>query len=503
VAAAIRQRSWTALGLVLTGGVIPLVLVQALSYASPLYVQRYALIWLPAWCVALAFGLARGGWPVVVAGGVLLAGQLVSLSQVYFPGQLFRDDYRGVIATITAEWRPGDVLLLDHARIYPVYAWYAAAPPAWRGRLDAPDLPRGGGPNVVQIGRIVQGVPNPAYQSNELAEVNATVATERLAQLAEDYDRIWLLRAYPTSRLPLDWLEAHAGAERAIWVPGGNLVQLYLFRTRGRVPALPQEATPRTDVFANGLRLAGWQLPDGDGLAGQPVRVRLFWLAEAGPPAPSPVVFVRLIDYQGRALAQTDAPPAGGAYALERGSYLVDDQAIRLPPALPTGAYRLEVGLHPSDSGVPIPTAAGASTVTLGRLRVRGDQPAASPALAQFGSAIALVGVERAAAGRAGADYTVRLTWQAMQTVTHPYHVFLHLYDAAGRLVAQEDGPPAQGDAPTDFWQAGDVILDPHVLRLPGPGTYRLVVGLYAADGTRLPVAGGDSYTLGMLEVRP
>jgi hypothetical protein len=86
--------------------------------------------------------------------------------------------------------------------------------------------------------------------------------------------------------------------------------------------------------------------------------------------------------------------------------------------------------------------------------------------------------------------------------------VFLHLLDAAGKLVAQTDGQPRAGDYPTSAWGAEDVVADPYRLDLPGdlrPGTYRLVTGMYLLQtGARLALPSGeDQVVLQDLVVQP
>jgi len=72
-------------------------------------------------------------------------------------------------------------------------------------------------------------------------------------------------------------------------------------------------------------------------------------------------------------------------------------------------------------------------------------------------------------------------------------------------------GPLAQADslgAPGESWQAGDTLLQLHVISLPGdaaPGTYPLTAGVYTRpDGARLPLAGGgDQLTLTTITILP
>jgi len=118
---------------------------------------------------------------------------------------------------------------------------------------------------------------------------------------------------------------------------------------------------------------------------------------------------------------------------------------------------------------------------------------------APLSSAQATLGPAQTPALRAGASVSnlkseissqgqVTLTWQSLAAV-QDLKIFVHVYDAGGKLVAQDDGPPAQGFAPTSWWRPGDVITDlrtVHVADL-APGTYRVTAGMYdAITGTRL-----------------
>ena len=73
---------------------------------------------------------------------------------------------------------------------------------------------------------------------------------------------------------------------------------------------------------------------------------------------------------------------------------------------------------------------------------------------------------------------------------------FVQLVAPDGSLVAQQDGIPGGGYAPSTGWKPGAPVADRRGLALPAdmaPGDYRLIAGLYdAATGQRLPVTGPD-----------
>jgi len=128
----------------------------------------------------------------------------------------------------------------------------------------------------------------------------------------------------------------------------------------------------------------------------------------------------------------------------------------------------------------------------------------ADPA-ATFGDALALVGAElRPEPER----LIVALDWRVMGESATPLAAFVHVYDAGGALVAQSDGPPGSGLAPQALWAAGDGLADERVIDVAAlpPGAYRVAVGVYDTDGTRLAAVSAGApladnvYTIGVLE---
>ena len=79
--------------------------------------------------------------------------------------------------------------------------------------------------------------------------------------------------------------------------------------------------------------------------------------------------------------------------------------------------------------------------------------------------------------------------------------LFTHVLDGAGGLLTQRDSL----DAPSWAWQAGDLLVQIHVLAVPAtamPGDYAAVVGFYdRATGVRLPASAGDTASLPPLRV--
>lgn len=93
---------------------------------------------------------------------------------------------------------------------------------------------------------------------------------------------------------------------------------------------------------------------------------------------------------------------------------------------------------------------------------------------------------------RPGETLHITFRWQALRPLQNRYSVFVHLVNASGQIITQDDAEPARGARPTSTWTAGEVIADAHALTLPAdaaPGEYRVLVGLYLPDANeRVPV---------------
>ncbi len=95
-----------------------------------------------------------------------------------------------------------------------------------------------------------------------------------------------------------------------------------------------------------------------------------------------------------------------------------------------------------------------------------------------------------------GGEVLLTLRWESLKAVDQNYHVFVHVLNEEGDMIAQRDGQPVQWMRPISTWQPGDAIIDRYGLFLPDdiePGRYKLSVGLYdPVGGSRLSVNTGS-----------
>ncbi len=129
--------------------------------------------------------------------------------------------------------------------------------------------------------------------------------------------------------------------------------------TRLHLAALRVPAQPAGYTYGGRLDLWGYDLPEGNLLAGQPLEVSLWWRARETL-TDRYVISVQLLDAAGRLVAQHDAEPVDGAYPTpywEVGEAVVDRHTVSLPSQLASGAYSLVAVVYTRQGNVRLPVA--------------------------------------------------------------------------------------------------------------------------------------------------
>jgi hypothetical protein len=234
----------------------------------------------------------------------------------------------------------------------------------------------------------------------------------------------------------------------------------------------------------------------------RPLHLDLYWQALLQPPADY-AEFAQLLSPGGAVIAAAETVPGRGSFPTSEwtSGRIYRDTLSLYPRAELTApvAARLVLGWRPERQppGFPMQVRAAkrSSQVEVGRLRLAPSHPAAlNPShslAANFGDQVDLLGYDRAAE-------TLTLYWRPRAAIPEDYTVFVHVLDAGGRLIAQSDNQPRQGNYPTPFWLPGEVIQDEHRLSIPANAA-QIIVGLYQLQsGRRVPVVGqaADSVSL-------
>jgi hypothetical protein len=257
------------------------------------------------------------------------------------------------------------------------------------------------------------------------------------------------------------------------------------------------------------LQLLGFNQDREAALAGDSVLLTLFW--ECAEPAGCEHFALQLVDESGVAVAEWRLPTirqgfAAGdwpAHGRLRGQHIV-----QLPATLANGRYRFLV------ENLPL----GEIAVTAPE-RQFSPPPLTQQTDATFASAggttiTTLAGITSEpslplclTATAPDATCALPLVWRGESETSTSYHVFIHIVDAEGNILAQSDGVPANWTRPTTGWLPGEYVVDTHALTLPAElpsGPLWLRVGLYDPQtGARLRIGGGEEFATIPLMVSP
>ncbi|MCL4540733.1 MAG: glycosyltransferase family 39 protein [Chloroflexi bacterium] len=246
---------------------------------------------------------------------------------------------------------------------------------------------------------------------------------------------------------------------------------------------------PHGHVVMPGLSVAADAPQPAAVKPGDSVRIMLHWLRQRT--IPSLPVIVRAVGASGQVVAETTGSVGYGALpidALPLGQPVDDPRFLSMPPLLATQTLRLQVvvGKHVVDVG---------QLVARDRPHVYTLPAVQYPRRDLFGGLLYLRGVDLSATiVRPAHALTVTLVWQDIRTPALDYKVFIHLLDAQGRIVAQNDSMPGNGGLPTRGWLPREVITDVHLIMIPvklPPGGYHLELGLYDPRSGRRLLLGG------------
>ncbi|HEX9114742.1 MAG TPA: hypothetical protein VGA61_01630, partial [Anaerolineae bacterium] len=237
----------------------------------------------------------------------------------------------------------------------------------------------------------------------------------------------------------------------------------------------------RSVGFGDAVTLVGYDVQPAMLQAGGTVTVTLSWQPKAAL-AQDYTSFVHLVNAAGQTIGQDDHRPGGNFYpsSLWRpGEQLRDAHGLKLAADLGRPPYQIVAGLYrqaPALEHLGKPEGIG---YLVGQQPSTPVPPAAAIAPVAYGNRLALVGRE-VSAGPAGLK--LRLYWQALAAPDRDYTLFVHVVNAAGKIVAQLDTPPANGSLPATAWPAGYVFAQDFAIARPAglpAGRYRLEYGAY------------------------
>jgi hypothetical protein len=438
------------------------------------------------------------------------------------------DDHRHAVADLAANWRPGDVLLVNAGWVYTAIDLYwprdlagpdAVLPPDLGDILRLTDAPPGGSSSSVPILHRTGSVDGSdtlgwGSDASDFFAMPFDAAAAALDELGQTHTRLWhyrlydtvsdpggKLRAYLESTLPRSWEQTY---------PGPGYLRVERYDLQGAAESLPDTSV----AFADGVRVA-FSPPPSHRSAGSYLYGNLTWSVDQAPADENLAVSLRLYDAEGVRVSQVDTQllplsPNEGVY---------QPFALPIPAATPPGVHNLDLILYdpatlvPFAADVPILTQEGA--VRLGQVTVTlpDTPPVIRTVLAKF-DYIDLVKVALPATLPVGTgEFDSEWTWRP-----HPsdyqdnYTARLWLEGSTARHLLGEFalGTP---NYLSSQWAANYAVRQQERLQLPAnlmPGAYTVLVEVVrTSDGHPIPASTRFGWTrqaetaIGTLEVTP
>ena len=277
-------------------------------------------------------------------------GEVASLYGTRLPpaDQQVQEYYRHLVGALEAVLTEGSaIVLVSPTEIATFAAFYEGAAPVYL-------LPTG----------------DPGEDVRVLEEIAATNARMHAIFRAEEH-----APQSPAER----WLSENA--YRAIDEWYGD-VRLAVFGTPGEETQSSQQYPKQTELGGE-VSLVGYELAEETIAPDQILRLTLLWQSVAHA-SDDYVVFVHLLDGDGRLIAQHDGEPVGGFRSIttwQMGETVEDKHGILIPQGTPSGEYRLVAGMYlPATGERLLATGAGSElgedTIFLTTIRISGEETA-------------------------------------------------------------------------------------------------------------------------------
>jgi hypothetical protein len=251
-------------------------------------------------------------------------------------------------------------------------------------------------------------------------------------------------------------------------------------------------------TFGSTIKLLHAELGERRVRPGESVPIALYWGATQ-PINQSYRIVLEALDANNALVGRKQFIPFQGRFSTQRwqpNQFFRDDYALPIDGSAERGAAKIQLSVfaqYPQPGLLPV-DGANSDTFLIGRVKIDGPSQASddkqTQPLATFGQMLRLN------------DATIRpdgvtFEWTALKQPDKDYTLFVHVLDGDGKLLAQSDAQPFDGQYPTGLWDANERVHDARPITLPD-GAKQLRIGWYDSQtGQRLTAlkADGASWT--------
>ena len=245
---------------------------------------------------------------------VMVNGLWQGLNPLYHDAAFQRDDYRAIVAEITAAAQSDDAIILSAPNQQEVFDYY------YEGENAVYPLPRGlGGDDAATLTEVLQVVQ----------------AHPRLFAV------LWGTDERDPNNIVENTLDTEAYEASSQWYGDVRLVRYV-------APVAFDTLTDADVKFGEDITLLRYGLSHQTAQPGDVLQLALEWTTEATLDLHYKV-FAQLLDESGVLVAQRDAEPGGGqrpTTSWQPGETIQDNHALIMPNDLPTANYSLIIGLY-------------------------------------------------------------------------------------------------------------------------------------------------------------
>ncbi|MDY7076773.1 MAG: glycosyltransferase family 39 protein, partial [Chloroflexota bacterium] len=223
----------------------------------------------------------------------------------------------------------------------------------------------------------------------------------------------------------------------------------------------------RLAVSLGPLTLLGADFDRDEAAPGDQTLLTTFWHAEEQPPDDL-TLHLALLAPDGFTAAEYEETRFLGKNLVSAGDVWRGQHLLRLPTHLEDGDHTWRLTLLPIDQSTNLPSTIHITAPS----RTFTPPPVTIETNTRLGDVATLLGASHPitqspshpVTQSPSHPVTITLVWRAETETSTSYHVFLHLLDSEGKLVAQSDTIPANWSRPTTGWLPGEYITDVHTL---------------------------------------
>ena len=257
----------------------------------------------------------------------------------------------------------------------------------------------------------------------------------------------------------------------------------------------PENRLAEDFVAGAEVELLGYDLFKTQAAPGEQLPIVMYWQAESAPTEDYSLT-LSMVDSENQPIALLHEEIGGGDFPTglwRAGEVMRDWKSLTIPATTTEGVYGLVLS---ADNAAQALETINLGEIDLGEIVVQGRPrvfdlpPVSHPVNADFDHTVRLVGANAPAdlIADPGDAVTFDLIWAVMDVPQTSLVRFVHVLNANGQPVTQQDTVPCDGACPTPSWLTGEVLIDPVSVQIPDdltPGEYRLATGWYEKDTFR------------------